>query len=147
MSADFHEAMAIPTNPKDVALPLADKFSLPNFTRTQEVEQMLKDLEHMSEWLGFLGRRFFVECARSLVIPADTTEDEVEYHSVHGVMVEGSLVSYSQVSIGNFIGHSTVKALCLTFNDAILLPTFSLVDNSDLLHIPVYAIDSIVQVD
>lgn len=148
MSMDFFLSPFVPPNPKEIAIPHAERLSHKLFEHTQEDETTLAELEALSGALGFLGTRYFIEGTRGLVIPASLGIDEpTEYSSYGGLMCEGELVSYSRVSVGQFIGHGAVRALCLALDKAIILPTFEPVPKSALLHVPVYAIDEIAKVD
>lgn len=145
MIGDFFGSSLLPPNPKELALTHADNLSRDAFDHNQEDLRILEELEKMSEDLDFLGHRYFVEGTRSFVVPVDVEEPQTTFDSYYDVMFEGQLISYSRLSIGKLIGHQSVRALCLTFDKALVLPSFTEVNESELLHIPAYAIDSIVR--
>jgi hypothetical protein len=147
MSDAFIGYSILPPTPKEIAIPHAEQFSRPDYDHSQDDARILEELEQMAYHLGFLGQRYFVDGTRSFVIPADTDDADVTYASYYGTMFEGELISYSRISIGRLVGHGAVRALCLTFDKALLLPTFEETQPSELLHIPAFAIDSIARVN
>ena len=142
MSLDIYRS--IPQDPKEIAMPYVEGLPRLEFEHTEEDTKVLTEIENISAALGFLGKRYYFEGSRGLAIPADTDEGVVKYTSYFGLACEAQLLTYSRISIGKFVGHGAVRALCLTFNNAItVLPDFHKVPGSDLLHVPVLAIDEI----
>jgi hypothetical protein len=146
MSTEFFSDNLLPPNPNEIAIQYATELSRADFEHTPNDAKVLEQLEEISTHLGFLGSRYFVEGTRSFVIPVDTDEPEVNYASYYGTTFEGVLVSYSRVTIGKIIGHNSVSALCLAFDNAFLLPTFEHTHPAELLHVPAFAINSITRV-
>jgi hypothetical protein len=126
MSADFLGSSFVPPNPKEIAIPHAEAMSKSGFEHTEADRFMLAELEQVADELNFLGGRYFVECKRSFIFPADTGDESsiVHYYSYFDTILEGELISYSRLSIGQLVGRQAVRALCLTFDKSILLPTF-----------------------
>jgi hypothetical protein len=147
MNNEFRISKFLEPNPKEIALLHAESLSRGQFEHTAQDQKTIDWLEKLSDDLGYLGHRYFVEGACSFIVPIDNDEPEVRYFSTYDTSFEGELVSYSRLTIGRLIGHSAVSALCLTFDKAFLLPTFHETHSSELLHIPAYAIDFIEQVD
>lgn len=105
-------------------------------------EQVLVKLEKISEQLGF-HRRYFVETNRALAIPISYDRDQpVTYTNFgEGLTFSGSLVTFAAVKIGRLaIAETSVRALCLTFDSALLLPYFETLEEDRLLYTPAYAI-------
>lgn len=149
MNRDLSLSSFVNPDPKELALPHADKLSRTEFHHSPEDEETLAKLEEISDNLGFIGCRYFVEGSRGLVIPEDVVEEQTEYVSLNRLSFEGKFFSFSRVSIGQLVGRRAVSALCLVFNEAIILPEFKNLrdfeesDRPRLLHVPVYAIDEI----
>jgi hypothetical protein len=57
---------------------------------------------------------------------------------------EGELACYARLSIGRIVGAGAVRALCLTFSAGTLVtPVFSELEQTDLFHVPVFAVQEI----
>ncbi len=56
---------------------------------------------------------------------------------------EGTFACYSKLLIGKIVGGTSVRALCLTFHEAILLPFFDHLPERHLLYVPVQAVEYI----
>ena len=56
---------------------------------------------------------------------------------------EGPFTSFSIVHVGKIVGACSVRALCLSFKEATLLPYFDNIPDDHFLHVPVLAVDNI----
>ncbi len=138
----------MPANPVELAeLRAQQSFSSSNndFTMAPADQRLLAELDFAADELGFIGQSYFVQAARGLVIPKsfDASED-LTYTSITDVMLEGSFATFSKVHVGKIIGHGTVRAVCLAFDGALLVPQFVRVDPDELLFVPVLAVDTIL---
>ncbi len=116
------------------------------FGMMPEDEEILARMEQDADDLNFLDQTYFVETSRGLSIPASFGANEpVTYGSFYGLTFEGTFRGYSKVMIGRIIGAQSVRAFCLTFEDALLLPYFDNLPADHLLHVPVLAVDSMSQ--
>lgn len=82
------------------------------------------------------------------VIPKSFEADEdIIPHKFDGLYVEGKLACYSRLSIGKFLGHGAVRAICMTFDQGTLvIPEFTELEEDDLLLIPVLSVQEISRV-
>lgn len=135
---------APPSNPAELAEIRAQQSVDQAFDITIADQQLLAELDHGAEELGFLGQSYFVEATRALVVPATFQADQpVTYHSFFGLSFEGTFATYGKVHIGQLIGAGAVRAICLAFPKATLLPYFDDLDPQDILYVPALAVASI----
>lgn len=131
------------TNPAELALPFVDTID----TRSQlnigeEEERLLVELDHLTDLADMHGM-YFTQAGRALAIPVSFEADEhTTYVSFNSLTFEGRLATYSVVKIGRILGSTSVRALCLSFNEVTLLPFFDTLPEDQLLHVPALAIDS-----
>lgn len=145
LSNEFFSSILIPPRPTELALPYVEKFTNGGFEHTVEEYALLAKLEKMSDALGFIGAKYTIEGGLGFEIPIDyENEKETLYKRYNGLFCVGRFLTYSKVSIGNFVGHGSVEALCLAFDSAsIYRDEFYELSEESLLHIPVLAVDSI----
>ena len=135
----------MPDNPAELARVRAEQNTNFDFEQSEDDYGLLKELYYAAELCGFIESSYFVHTNRGMIIPKDTNGDKVSYHNFYGLSFEGQLLTYSKVHIGRLVGSNAVRAVCLTFNDVLLLPYFDKVPEDHLLHVPVLAVDSIDQ--
>lgn len=90
---------------------------------------------------------WFVQAGRGYITPIefDSSED-VTYHVLDDLYFDGKFSCYSRVSIGRFFGQGAVRALCMTFGEGTLvMPKFTELDDQDMLHIPVLAVQDMTK--
>ena len=109
-----------------------------------DIEEALVEVETTAHKRGYLSKDYFVTTARAFAIPRITEEfEETSSWGMERLSFRGNLVTYSMVKVGHFIGGNAIRAVCLTFDDAVLLPTFDRVRPRDQLHVPVFAVSEI----
>lgn len=109
---------------------------------SKEEERALQELDKLSEISNMHGS-YFTQAGKALAIPFQFERDEkVTYLDYQGITFEGSLETYSIVKIGRLIGATSIRALCLTFNNVTTLPLFTDLPSEYLLHVPALAVDS-----
>lgn len=134
------------TNPVELAAKRAEERALATtgFEMNRADEHTLAELDAAAEMLGFIGNQYLLNSYRAFAIPAHfEAEGPVTHHQFMGLMFEGDFACYSKIHIGRIIGVTSVRALCLTFHNVTLLPYFDRMEDGDLLHVPVLAVDSI----
>lgn len=133
-----------PNNPAELAEIRAQEPTGSDFDMSTADQHLLAELDHGAQELGFTGQTYFVEAARALVIPAAFEADQpVKYHSFFGLTFEGTFATYGKVHIGRIIGGGAVRAVCLAFPRATLLPYFDPLGDQDILYVPALAVASI----
>ncbi len=138
-------SLEIPKDPVALATPVAEtKFLDSSFEGSREDDRDLVELDRMADSSGLWGG-WFVEASCGFITPASFDANvQVNYCALDGLYFEGNLACYSRLSIGRFVGHGAVRALCLTFGSGLLVsPSFVPLDSRDLLHIPILAVDRI----
>ncbi len=131
------------TNPAELALPFVEAID----TRSElsigkEEERILVELDHLTDAAHMHGV-YFTQAGRALSIPVTFESDKpTGYTSFNSLTFEGRLVTYSVVKIGRLIGATSIRALCLSFDEVMLLPFFDTLPEDRLLHVPALAIDS-----
>lgn len=142
MSTPF--PLAPPNTPHELAELRAEQTFTAAFDISAEDEHLLAELDHAAAELGFHGRSYFVEAGRAIIAPASFEADQdVPYFNFPGLTFEGQFATYSKVHVGRVLGGSSVRAVCLTFDTATLLPFFDPIEDGHLLHVPVLAVQSI----
>lgn len=135
----------MPNNPIELAKIRAEQPRSDMFDMTLADERTLAELDYGASQLGFLDTQYFVDTNSAFELPAGFDANRplniVKYGE--GLSFEGTFVTYSKVHIGRLVGGSAVRALCLAFDDVLMLPYFDRVDKSKLLHVPVLAVESI----
>lgn len=113
------------------------------FESLPEDERLLGRLDRDARDLDFLDEPYFVETGRGLAIPASyDAAKPVKYISFYNLTFEGTFRCYSKVMIERIIGHSSVRAYCLVFDEALLLPYFDYLPEDRLLYVPILAVES-----
>jgi hypothetical protein len=116
-----------------------------DFEITPEDERILAELDFAADSLGFIGRPYYLSAARGFVLPKEFDPSEpVTYHSIFDVMAEGAFATYSKLRIGKLVGVGTVRAFCLTFDEALILPYFAQLEPDEMLLVPVLAVGTIL---
>jgi len=133
-----------PNNPAELAEIRAQQSTSQSFDMTTADEHLLAELEHGADELGFIGRDYFVEATRALILPSSFEASEpVTHHSFFGLTFEGTFATYGKVHIGRIVGAGAVRAICLAFPRATLLPHFATLEPGDILYVPALAVASI----
>ena len=133
-----------PSNPVELASIRAEQSTSDCFEMTQADEHLLRELDMAAEMLGFLDKQYFINSGRSMIIPKSFEATErVTYTNFFGLDFEGLFTCYSRVNIGRLVGGTSIRAVCMTFGQATLLPFFDPLPEDELLHVPVLAVNSI----
>ena len=115
-----------------------------HYERATEDETILRDLDHRAEALDFIDHSYWVVANRAISIPVSFEEDQpVSVISFNRTSFEGRFVCYSKVAIGRIVGARTIHALCLSFDEATLMPYMDKLPEDHLLYVPVAAVDEI----
>jgi hypothetical protein len=138
------ESIDMPRNPKELAGIRAEEMPMDSFEHRESDARLLAELDYAASQLGFIGQNYFIEANRTLIIPKSWDRSEaVSYTDIFGVIFEAELTTYARVSIGRIVGNRAVRALCLAFDKALLLPYFDYTRDTDMVYVPVLAINSI----
>jgi hypothetical protein len=131
------------TNPAELALPFVEAIDTRSgLSIGKEEEELLVKLDHLTE-VANMHAVYFTQAGRALSIPVSFESDQpTSYTSFNSLTFEGRLVTYSVVKIGRLIGSTSIRALCLSFDEVTLLPFFDTLPEDRLLHVPALAIDS-----
>ncbi len=137
-------------NPVELALTRADVISSnPNLENTPNEERALVELDRISEQLGF-HKRYIVTAEQAFAFPISYDRNKpVTYNYFKGGLTfVGILATFATVKIARLaVAETNVRALCLTFNSALLLPYFETLEEDHLLYTPAYAVNDIVSED
>jgi hypothetical protein len=137
----------VPPDPAALAEIRAEQAVSSAFEVSSIDHHMLAELDHGAELLGFINQSYFVQSFRALVLPSSFEAGEpVPCNDFFGLTFEGRFATYAKVCIGRIIGANAVRAVCLTFSDTTLLPTFEELPDDKLLFVPALAITSMEQV-
>jgi len=118
-----------------------------DFAILREEEDMLIHLDACADRAKLDGT-YFVETGRALSIPASFEADErIIIKDFYDLAFQAPFVAYTVVRVGRIIGAHSVRALCVTFDKAKLLPYFETIPEDHLLHVPVLAVDTIERTD
>jgi len=135
----------VPSDPVALALPVAEaKFTDPSFIGSPED---MKDLARLDRMAGLAGLvcGWVLDARRGFITPAEFgSDEEISVFDLNGLYFEGTFGCYSRLSVGQDVGEGAIRALCLTFAKGILIkPNFVELEEGDLLHVPVLAVDDI----
>jgi hypothetical protein len=134
----------VPRDPKELARVLAMQIPSNRFEHTEADERMLAKLDRDATELGFIGQSYLVDTSKALILPASWSKDKpVVYTDIPGISFEATLSSFGRVSIGRVAKDRPVRALCLVFDSALLLPYFDYTNESDVVYAPVLAVNTI----
>ena len=136
--------LELPINPVELASKRAELEPSLSFDVMANDLQTLAELDSAASDLGFIDQTYFVESYRGFIVPGSFEATElVTYTSIYCLQFEAQFRCYSKVHIGRIIGGNAVRAICLTFTTALLLPSFEHTEDSELLHVPVLAVSEI----
>lgn len=138
----------VPTNPAELAVPHADVvLAEPKLVGGEEEERTLVYLDRLAEQAD-MHTQYFLEASIGYVFPMsfDGKDNVTGVRLGEGVSARVNFCTYSILKIGK-IAHaeSAVRALCLAFDYATLLPYMENIGDSDLLHVPVLSVDEMVR--
>jgi len=146
MKMNFPEVLQPPRDLKELAEIRAQQASTGGFYHDAADEQMLAELDFAADELKFFDQTYLFETNAGLVIPKSWDDNEgVDHRRLDGLYFEATPTCYSRVSIGRIIGHGTVRALCVAFDEASLLSHCDRLDGQEMLHVPVLAINDIAR--
>ncbi len=138
----------MPKNPAELAALQAERVISQSFDPEEGAEKVLDDLVFAAGVLGFFESEYLVEAHVAFAISRSIKPDDegnASYFRFDGLTFGGNLHTYSRVHIGRLVGSGAVRALCLTFDQAFMLPGLDKLAEEDLLHVPVLAVASIDQ--
>lgn len=111
-------------------------------------EKVLVELDDICTKAAINNQRYFTSTNKAFALPVSFSYSEkVSYQEFQRLDFEAVFVTYSIIKIGRLIDNRSVRALCVTFDDSLLLPYFDRLDDSHLLHVPVLAISEMVNTD
>ena len=134
-------------DPVELALTQVESVSsTPDLATTRQEEKALVELDAVCELLGFHQQQYFVESRQAFAIPKsfDRTKDVIYTKFQDGLTFSGKLETFAAVKIGRLaVAEHNVRALCLAFSTALLLPYFNTLNEDDILYAPAQAINDI----
>lgn len=137
----------LPNDPYQLAEKRAEQSTSNSWDALPEDYKLLEELDFVAEELGFVDTEYFIDANRGFVIPREfDPKDTVTYVNCMDVLFEGKFTGFSKVHIGRIIGVGAVRAVCLTFKEATILPFFEKIEDTEFLHVPVLAVQSIENV-
>lgn len=141
--------LELPSNPVELAeIRAQEKFS-EEFDDTPADHRLLQELDYAAEHLGFTGEDYMVESGRAFIVPASFEAGEEQgFGNFFSLDFDGTFASYAKVHINYSIGEhevAKIRAVCLAFSRAKLLPYLDDVPDDKLLVVPVLAVDSIAK--
>ena len=147
---DFGDGETLRLDPASLAERAAQRvfYQPDDFERHPDDEEILGQLDKAATDLDLIDRSFWVETTRGISLPVDfESDEEVRMIDFYKLSFEGLFACYSKVKVGRIIGGNSVRALCLTFYEATLLPYMEHLPERHLLYVPVHAVDYIDTTD
>lgn len=128
-------------SPLDLARPIAEEVRInSDFDPAFHKENSLPYLDKVADDQNLFGV-YFVQTGRGISIPAAfDADEEVRVWDMNCLTFEGQFATHSLIQIGR-LNDLRVRALCLSFSEALLLPYFDEIPDEHILHVPVLAID------
>lgn len=132
----------VPT-PAELAIPFVDSINTSKeFENTEEERRLLVELDQLTE-LANMHTMYFAQTGKALSIPVSfEADDSVKYRKFDYLSFVGKLETFSVVKIGRIIGATSVRALCLSFDEVTIFPNYDTLPDDHLLHVPALAIRS-----
>ncbi len=133
-------------DPASLAQKAAERvFAQPDILeRLPEDTQLIDDLYETAVQFDLVGHPYWVETSRGVSLPKRFESDEkVRKIDFFRLAFEGRFLRYSKVVMGKGIGNTSIQALCLTFDRALLLPDLDPLPSGHVLHVPAPAVNSI----
>lgn len=133
-------------DPAELAITYLDRIgSSEAFEVTPSEEKTLVELDLLAD-AAKMHATYFVKAYKGMLLPGTfEAGSQVTYFDFNDMLFEGKLETYSIVKTGRIIGYHAVRALCLCFDDVIMLPYFDKIDNKHLLHVPALAVASMTR--
>jgi hypothetical protein len=131
-------------NPAELAMPFIDVVDdSRHLSSSADEQRVLIELDDLVDTLDLNGK-YFTQTNRALAVPVSfKANEQTSYINFDSLTFEGRLATFSIVKIGRIIGATSVRALCLSFTDVVLIgPDIDSLDNDHLLHVPALAVDS-----
>lgn len=117
---------------------------------TDEEQRVIIRLERLAENFAMTSQSYFVSSGRSMMVPKRFDADDLSVPYINfgeGLDFQGEFVTYAAVRIGRISRGAAVRALCLAFDGAILLPYFDRVPEDHILYTPVLAVQDMDRVN
>lgn len=139
-------------NPAELAQPYAEELVMQGYFDQFEAgdDELRKiiELEREASERGMFDVQYYVRSYRSMAIPTYIqTDREVTFVNFdNGLDFRGRLKTYSTVRIGKMVGAAGVRALCLKFDEALLLPGYDALPDGFSLQTPALAVKSIQRI-
>ena len=140
------------TDPAELAMTRADVIvGNPDLTDSEEERRVLRELDAISEALGFSERHYFIEASQSFFLPRDYSEENQNVCRFEDKFAFcGTLKTFGIVKIGRLaVADHSVRSLCLVFYSFTFLETAGTVEEADehMLCTPAYAVEDIAAGD
>ncbi len=141
-----------PKNPVELAEPfvfeLSKRADFDSFQRSDAERSVLRTLDSMADDLGLDSKDYQVAAGRAWSIPKSfRIDEEVPIGNHYGVEFLGTFCSHAIVKINGLCGREDIRALCLTFDDVVMLPELDRVPTNRAVHVPVLAVNDIIPTD
>ena len=142
----------IASDPAELARPFAEELVMQGYLDRFEIYhregRKLVELEREAAERGMLDVQYYVRSHRSMAMPTEMPKNREVSHLnfSNGLDFRGRLKSYSTARIGKSLGATSVRALCLEFDDALLLPDYDTLPEGFILRTPALAVKSIQRI-
>ena len=133
------------SDPVELAMTMAvHGFKNQEFDETQQDVKDLIVLDYMAEKAGLMGE-WTISATRAFLTPAEFEADsDVVIQVFNRLNFKGEFGCYSRVAVGRLVGRRSVRALCMTFGEGIIIsPSIEELDEGMLLHVPIFATDEV----
>ncbi|MGI9028198.1 MAG: hypothetical protein ACR2FM_05175 [Candidatus Saccharimonadales bacterium] len=143
-----------PRDPVELAGPYAEQLSryqgFDEFKRSELEEFTLGELNRAADSMRMLGETFFTSTGLGIISPYESEDDrelETRYFKLNGdITLEGNFCTFAIIKVGRVSQKfDSVRALCLTFDEALVLPYFEKVKPGHMLYVPALAVKDIAQ--
>lgn len=140
-------------NPAELALPYADMLANGNCMHSLEPSEdeakALAELQQRATALGMIEKMYLVHSRRALAAPEKTesNKDVTGFDFNQGLDYLGRFVSYDTAPIKLALGGGSIRAVCLKFDNVILLPHLDNLEGDDRLYTPAYSVKTIELVE
>ncbi len=153
----------IPQTPLEVGIPFAQRLvfhrDFDDFNNTDFETSTIFEMNATLQQFEMVGVDYDLSTHMAFLLPEDLEPDDNgdvygwEWHG--GTQLNGELIGGRTLKIGRKIGEKSIRAVCLTFQDAFvkyransdhgIIPIFETIDEKDRVYVPIFAINEIEQ--
>jgi hypothetical protein len=138
----------VPRTPYELALPTAEelvlKGSMNDFDDSPQVLDAIRELDELAKMANLTDQSYLLDTVTSIVIPKKFDPNESRLIQLPEGSLEGEFKAYGSFYAGRgTVGHGTIRAFCLMFDNVTILDTFETISEDEVVFVPIFSIKDI----